>query len=588
MTSGIAAASACAVLGVGLLRWSWGRVGRQPLLTTLGWLVLALAIPAWQGAGAAADKAVALAILLPCLMALALVAAQGEWLSDSRLARRRRHRVHDRVQQLETSGPRWLSRAGLVRALLAGPMALAVALGLCVWVALRAPASAADRLITAGLVLPLAWALCALLGLMIKRATPRLVANSLSAHSALGLALGALIYLICLTGTLSVLEDELKLLEQRSPAAVSLQPGQINASITAALQRVPGITTLYVLAPTTPRQRLAITAYAADGRHAFVAGPTGLLVPQHTPFTDFVVNLHTSLTAPQPWGSLLVGLGGAALLALLISGVVAHPRIFRDAFRLRVNGARRLREAELHNRLSVWGLPFHFAVTLSGALFGLANLTILVVAATGFQGDTSKAIAPLDGPRIAADPKPSPLPDLDRLLRQAQSLLPDSHLVYAGIERPGTQGMRIVLELGHASRLPRGEDFYFDAQGRPIGRVRYDTGSTGLQVYSGAAQVHFGFFGGLPVRLAYVALGAALTYITATGLNIWFERQADRGRPQPRLRRAWRAWTCGVPIALLIAALTSAVLPVGWTFLGVVLAAQAIALRWALGGKHLA
>jgi hypothetical protein len=33
---------------------------------------------------------------------------------------------------------------------------------------------------------------------------------------------------------------------------------------------------------------------------------------------------------------------------------MAHPRIFKDAFRLRIGGSVRLEQADLHNRLSVW------------------------------------------------------------------------------------------------------------------------------------------------------------------------------------------------------------------------------------------
>ena len=130
-----------------------------------------------------------------------------------------------------------------------------------------------------------------------------------------------------------------------------------------------------------------------------------------------------------------------------------------------------------------------------------------------------------------------------------------------------------------SDRLPRGEAFYFDAGGHEIGRGRFLTGPAGLQVYSGAAQVHFGFFGGLAVRLIYVALGSALTFVTASGFTIWLERQKERGKPRPRLRSAWRAWTRGVPAALAAAALASSIIiPVSWTFWGVVLLAQGAAL----------
>jgi uncharacterized iron-regulated membrane protein len=406
----------------------------------------------------------------------------------------------------------------------------------------------------------------------------RLVAAALDSHLVIGLTFSALIYLICLTGTLSVLVDELKLVEQPSPAAAQLQPGVLNTAVTAVLVREPSPAAIYARAPATPRQRLTLTTYGQEGEHSFIATASGSVVPQQTPFTDFVTNLHMTLTVPAPWGSLTVGIAGAALFALIVSGVIAHPRIFRDAFRLRVNGSRRLREAELHNRLSVWGLPFHIAVTLTGALFGLANLIILTVASLGFHGNSARVLAPLTGPTVTADSRPAPLPDLDVLVSRARSQLAGSRLGYVGVESPGTQGARITVELGLPGRLPRGEDFYFDVSGSQVGRGRYLTGPAGLQWYSGAVQVHFGLFGGLPVRLAYVVLGAALTFIGATGFNIWLERQAERGRPRPRLRGAWKAWTRGTLAALAVAALLSRWVPVPWAFWGVVLVAQVVAL----------
>jgi hypothetical protein len=166
-------------------------------------------------------------------------------------------------------------------------------------------------------------------------------------------------------------------------------------------------------------------------------------------------------------------------------------------------------------------------------------------------------LAPITGPVMAADPRPAPLPDLEALAAHAEAHLPGSRLYDVGVQVPGTRGARISVEASAPRRLPRGEQFHFDAQGREIGRSRFVTGPIGLQAYSASAQLHFGFFGGLPVRLAYVALGCALSFISASGVTIWLARRADRGRPAPRLRAAWLGWTRGAPAALLAAALAS-------------------------------
>jgi uncharacterized iron-regulated membrane protein len=417
-----------------------------------------------------------------------------------------------------------------------------------------------------------------------RKLPPAFTAAALDGHSAVGLVFGALIYLVCLTGAISVLVDELKLVEQPAPAAGGApRPGALDRAVAEVAARVPHASAIYAVAPTTPRQRLTVTAYAPGGEQAYVADAQGAVIRQRTPFADFVTELHMTLTAPAPCGSLAVGVAGCALLSLIISGVLAHPRTFRDAFRLRLAGSVRLREADLHNRLSVWGLPFHVAVTLTGALFGLANLVILAVAAACFHGDAGRVLVPLVGPAIAADARPAPLPDLEALVRRAVGHMPGSALYDVGVQAPGTRGARVSVEVSAPGRLPRGEDFYFDAQGREIGRGRFVTGALGLQAYSAAAQLHFGFFGGLPVRLAYVALGGALSFIAASGVSIWLERRADRGRPAPRIRAAWRGWTFGAPIALLAAALASPFAPPALVFWPVAALAPGAAAVFAPG-----
>jgi uncharacterized iron-regulated membrane protein len=410
------------------------------------------------------------------------------------------------------------------------------------------------------------------------RIPPAFTAALLAAHSALGLAFGAVIHLICITGAVSVLIDELKCLEQPDPKPEALRPGAIGRAVETVLHQWPRTQSLYAVAPITSHQRLTITAYGPGGEHDYLGSGAGTVAAEHTPFSDFVTSLHMTLTAPAPFGSLIVGLAGAALLALIFSGVLAHPRIFRDAFRLRLNGSVRLREADLHNRLSVWGLPFHVVVTLTGAFFGLANLAIITIAALGYHNDAAQVLAPITGPVVAADARPAPTPDLDALIRRAEASLPGSDLYYVALQAPGTKGMRIDVQVSAPGRLPRGEVIHYDAAGRPIGRTRFVTGALGLQAYAAAAQLHFGFFGGLPVKIIYVLLGATLSYVAATGVTIWLERRADRGRPSPRLRALWFGWTWGAPCALLIAAIAGKAVPPAWTFWICALAGPGVAL----------
>ena len=388
------------------------------------------------------------------------------------------------------------------------------------------------------------------------RVSAAFVREALSAHSALGLAVSALIYLVCVSGTLAVFVAELRAWEQPHPKGpVSVRA--IDTALIQAQQRAGRGGTLYLMLPPMEAGRARLETINGDGRaSAAVARDGRLLGALKTPFSDFVDGLHMYLCLPTTAGSILVGLIGAALLSLLISGLLAHPRIFRDAFALRWGGARRLQEADLHNRLSVWGLPFHLTVTLTGAFFGLSNLLMLAMALATHSGDTSRIFSLLEGPSPPRDERPAPPPpSIEALLRSAGGSQDPRQITYVGIQGVGTRGAQISVEIAAPGRLIRGERHIFDATGRYLGAAGEADGPLGRQVYAAAASLHFGAFGGLAVRLAYGVLGLALCVICAGGISIWLARRRDQGRAAARLERLWPGVVWGVLTALAAAAI---------------------------------
>lgn len=137
--------------GVLTLRAAWSRRG-DALRVLVGWALVGLGAVGWRFTGCAWDKAVALAILTPALIALAVIAATAE-LPDR--ARRARPRPAGEVAPPVSGGPFW--RAG-VRIACVGPLGLAAAVGCGAFTALRPPWEAADRLVACGFVTPLVWA----------------------------------------------------------------------------------------------------------------------------------------------------------------------------------------------------------------------------------------------------------------------------------------------------------------------------------------------------------------------------------------------------------------------------------------------
>ena len=384
-------------------------------------------------------------------------------------------------------------------------------------------------------------------------AEPSTVKRALSAHAAIGLLGGALLYLVCLSGTVLVLYEELQRLEQpAAPEMTAIAPAAVQRGIEAVLateaDETP-TTHLYVHLPSPEMPRATVTT---DHQAVHLEQDGSIAVPEENGWSEFLYGLHYTLNLPMLVGITIVGALGALMLALAISGVIAHPKIFRDAFRLRARHGGGVALADWHNRLSVWTLPFSVALAITGAVIGLASLTAYAMAETSYDGDLDGVYAPIFGDEPEADPARTPLPDVARALGHMAREYPETALTYVILHDPGTAGQHVQLAGLHERRLIFGEYYAFGADGSFHGTAGLADGTLGQQAAASVYSMHFGDFGGLPVKLAYILFGLALTAVCATGVYIWLGKGTRRGLHEPRLRAAWHGVVWGSPIALAL------------------------------------
>ncbi len=382
---------------------------------------------------------------------------------------------------------------------------------------------------------------------------PSSIKRALSAHAAIGLITSALLYLVCLTGTVVVFFPELQRLEQRNaPEMEAISPDAVQRGVEAVLaseKGKPPTTHLYVHMPVEDLPRTTITT----DTQAVHLNPDGTIAgPEEIAWSDFLVALHYTLNLPGLVGMTLVGALGAMILALSISGVVAHPRIFRDAFCLRARDHSGVGLTDWHNRLSVWALPFSTVIALTGAVIGLGSLTVWGLAQLREGGDVMQVYAPLFGPEGTPDHRPAPAPDVAGVLRAMAHRYPAVEVTYAILHEPQTVGQEVQISAKHARRLIFGEYYLFDAHARFLGAAGMAEGDVGQQAASSTYSLHFGNFGGLAVKLAYVLFGAALTAVCATGVYIWLGKRRRRGFAEPRLLRMWDAVVWGGVLMLAV------------------------------------
>ena len=376
----------------------------------------------------------------------------------------------------------------------------------------------------------------------------------LRGHSSLGLAFAALIYLICLSGSIAVFAHEFQRWESASgPHVTEAAPDAVQTAFAGAIAAGgPGVEHVYITLPSPDFPRLLLHV-DADTDREFLADASGKIAPgQAFAWTEFITRLHINLHLPVTWGIFLVGLIGVALLSSLVSGILAHPRIFRDAFHLRLGGSKRLQEADLHNRLGVWALPFHIFISLTGAFLGLTTIIVGVLGMAMFNGDANKVYALFFPPPPVDDPRPAPVLNLKPMFAK----LPQDggRLTYIFTEHPTEQGGAALFNVKQPDRMAGTDSYAFRRDASLYNVQKAADNNLGEDLLGGMGQLHFGWFGGGIVKVIYFALGLALTDLAASGVNIWLARRRDKGRRAPRWERAWAATVWGQPAGFAAAA----------------------------------
>lgn len=397
------------------------------------------------------------------------------------------------------------------------------------------------------------------------RVPPGFIKGQLLAHKLLGLTLAAVMYLVCLTGTVAVFYAEFERWEQPGiPEMTHASPEAVGRAVAFAREHISaeGVspTDVYVITPSPEMPRLIVDYeedvlafdengdYAGSGAHEL---------------THFLTELHYALHLPWQIGFIVIGILGVLLVALIVGGALALPRIFRDAFTLRLGGSRRLSRVDIHNRLAVWGLPFYLAVAISGAVMGLGMVAIAVAGPVMFSGESGRAMATLYGDPAAlaaqahrAGPAPGREPEA-RIVSALKNLAierPGNPPIYVGLNQFGTDDEILSIAAGHPDRLIYGETYRFDSAGGLMSTDGYADGEVGRQVLASMFRVHAGAYGGLLVKLVYLALGLGLSFICTTGVDIWLAKAASRGRDHPGIQSAWTSFVWATPAMLAMAA----------------------------------
>lgn len=379
-----------------------------------------------------------------------------------------------------------------------------------------------------------------------------IIKKMFDAHSAIGLAVGAIMYLICLTGSLAVFYPEFERWEQPDVAEYNHFPASsVDQAYQAYRQQVETAKkSVYVVLPNTDVPR----AHLSDGEQEWWLNQDGTIHSSiNKPWTEMLQELHIQLHLPKTLGLVVVSFFGILLLHLIISGVLTHSRIFKDAFTLNWGGTGQRQQVDLHNRLSVWGLPFHAMIAITGAFFGLVSILVLLASSAFYNNDREALIADIYGNEPIIENASSL--NVERSLANLKQIDKNATPIYIVVQNIDTKTQFIEVAATLPGRLIYSEIYQFHANGDFISQQGMANGPTGRQAIYSVYRLHFGHFGNTAVKFVYLLLGLSLTYISVSGINIWLNK---RGRTDI-INYLWSGFIYGTPVALAVALITTLV-----------------------------
>lgn len=363
----------------------------------------------------------------------------------------------------------------------------------------------------------------------------------LQVHLWLGLATGAVIAVVCLTGAILVFEKEIEM--GLNPARYYVEPAgerlpldEVAARVRAELPETRvGVVTVH----SDPRRALEVGEGGRGGAKAYVNPYTGAVLDPSVRRSEFFrmsFELHRWLLAGDT-GKLIVGVSTLLFLVIILSGVVVWWPKTRRMLRARLTVQRRAGWKRVNHDLHV-SLGIYTAV----ALFVMA-FTGLAWSFEWFNDGIYK---------ITNSPKPSREPVKSAVVEGAERLPLETAFV-AGSTALGPAEF-------YTLDIPREEDGAFTVRGLPVdapheratdaihvdqysGEVvkadRYAERSLGARARATFYPVHVGSIWGMPTRiLFFVACVLGFTF-PITGAVIWYNKRSKRwfGR-KPRPVRA--------------------------------------------------
>jgi uncharacterized iron-regulated membrane protein len=364
-------------------------------------------------------------------------------------------------------------------------------------------------------------------------------------HLIASLLFGLFIVAISTTGSLLVLEEELETLFRPIPYEATAGQSPVETVKQKAVEANPGFQVdritfpegdgLYQVRLTQPSngKTLTKTIYSDPG-----TGEALGEVKPRSGFYDVTLRLHRYLLLTDLVGrenaNRIVGTIGVGFIVVLLTGAFLWwPGLARfvSGFRIIRRKGKLIFNQGLHRSVGVAVLPVLLVLAVTGTAFEFDRYVM------NWLGIQRNVPVPAEATKVAAPAAgTAPLP-LDQLLLQSSEAHPSAKVVRLTLPQKPAQPLQLALKDGYTPNGNSNTTLYVNPY---TGQELYQTDAkAGITVYQAwKSGLHFGRWGGLPVKLLYFVMGMMPFVLMVTGVVIWRLKARVRSRAGKQRQKA--------------------------------------------------
>ncbi|QHG64504.1 PepSY-associated TM helix domain-containing protein [Pseudomonas putida] len=355
-------------------------------------------------------------------------------------------------------------------------------------------------------------------------------------HSWLALPIWFFVLIVCFTGMLAVVSQEIVWLANPDVRASKPDDNAERLSFQQVLDALhkaePDMAVNSLSQPDGSHFALTARVTYADGSSPmlYVNPYTGAIqgkMPDFN-FEAFTRALHgwwlVPFTSGFSWGWYMVSLLGLPMLASLVTGLVVYKKFWKGFFKpVRTGHGARIFWGDLHRLAGVWSIWFIAVISITSIWF-LTRAILFDNQITISSEPIVPVIAREQVPQTA-DGSPAPRIDVDEAARIASLAIPSLDITsvslpataYSHIEMGGRGWYPLMFQSASINPYTRQVDSQFLLSDR-----------SALEFFTESMRpLHTGDFGGLPIKLIWFFFGLILTLMVFSGLLVWTKRTAQ-------------------------------------------------------------